>query len=367
MPHHDTAPGQQSSHPPISRWCAARFVAVFLALTLALLAAGRYAVNTRAMNWYLYQVARQTAFVLDVVGESGYVEMPNAYEGRAGAVRAELDAWRRGEEPTPGATGNAVAPLTAYEVWTHRAMKLAHDLRTERTYLAMTALAPHDTSGPPSARAARVREDYRRLEASMTRGSAVAARIAPKEVIDIADMVRPLVKTLENGAGADDATIARAEGLVATALAAQRAFLDERVRTMTAQVQEKLGPQVTFVARGGGDAARRFTFSLVPDCGALPSMSIYLAALIAFPAPFRKRLLGLAAGVPVLYAINLARLVCLATIGAYWREDPAVFEFAHQYVWQAVYVLIVVGVWLLWVELIVRPGTSWQTDPTSAA
>jgi archaeosortase B (VPXXXP-CTERM-specific) len=147
----------------------------------------------------------------------------------------------------------------------------------------------------------------------------------------------------------------------------QRSFLDDRVRNMTAQIQDKLGPQVTFVARDDAADPLRFTFSLVPDCGALPSMSIYLAALLAFPAGLRKRFLGLILGVPVLYVINLVRLVCLAMIGAWWRDDPDVFEFAHQYVWQSVYVLIVVGVWLLWVELIVRPGSSWRTNPTSAA
>ncbi len=81
-------------------------------------------------------------------------------------------------------------------------------------------------------------------------------------------------------------------------------------------------------------------------------------------ASWRKRSIGLLAGLPLLYIVNVVRLVCLAFIGAY-AENTEVFEFAHQYVWQTLYILIVVGVWLLWVELVVRPGAVWGKKQTS--
>lgn len=357
---------------PMSKWGAVRFVVTFLLLTAALLTAGRYAVNTSVMNWYLFQVARQTSAILSVVGTSSAVESPSAYEGRAAIMRAEMAAWRRGEDPEPGAKGDATAPLTAYEAWSHRALRVARDLERERSYYAMTGPAPQARSLPAEERVARLRADYDRLKASATRGDGPTATIVAaagvREFIEKGEqLIDALERNLASGGGAQDGTIGEIERYVEQVRLAQRDLLGERVSKVTAQIQDRLGPQVSFVARSRHTPPPQFTFSLVPDCGALPSMSIFLAALIAFPAPLRKRAIGFVVGVPILYSINLARLVCLAAIGAYWHEDPDVFEFAHQYVWQSIYVLIVVGVWLLWVELIVRPGTSCRTNPTSAA
>lgn len=349
-----------------SKWGATRFVVTFLVLTLLLLSAGRYAVNTRAMNWYLFQVARQTSLVLGLLGGSSFVEDPSAYRNRAGIMRAELEAWRRGEEPKRAGEDAVQIPLTAFEVWEHRALKLDRDLRVERKYLALTDAPKEPPTATHQERIAYLRETLNRLKASTARGENGGTVAAPG-VEQIIGNGERLVHLLELGEGPADVPIPEIEAQIGRGRELQRAFLDERVASLVTQIQDRLGPQVTFVANSSKEGPLRFTFSLVPDCGALPSMSIYLAALAAFPASLRKRLIGLAIGIPVLYLINIARLACLAVIGALWRSEPEVFEFAHQYVWQAVYVLIVVGVWLLWVELVVRPGTAWRTNPTSVA
>ena len=136
------------------------------------------------------------------------------------------------------------------------------------------------------------------------------------------------------------------------------------------QRQEKIGPLVRFVARKAdpesADPAKRhdvsFSFHLVADCGAIPSMAIFVCALLAFPAPWRKRLVGALIGVPLLYAINVIRLTCLAEIGA-WTNGGKWFEFAHEYVWQGIYLVFVVALWLAWAEFIVRPEWLQRTDP----
>ncbi|MCC6153383.1 MAG: exosortase/archaeosortase family protein [Candidatus Hydrogenedentes bacterium] len=367
----DTSP-QSPPEKPLSRWSAVRFVVVFLVLTVFLLSAGRYAVNTDAMNWYLFQVARQTAFVLKLIGDEGYVETPDAYEGRAAVMRAEMDAWRRGEDAPAVPSDTKATPLTAYEIWLHRALRHANDLGTETKYFRKTDEIPPIQNPSTDDYLAHVRSLIERLNASATRGEGpMATYVAAPGVKEVAEEAKKSLAVLDNSAAKDSLPVgpmlAETVSNLEHARVAQRDFLDERIRKVTAQIQEKLGPQVTFVARKQENPPLQFTFSLVPDCGALPSMSIFIAALIAFPAPMRKRALGLLIGVPILYVINLARLTCLAAIGAYWKQNPEVFEFAHQYVWQAIYVLIVVGVWLLWVELIVKPGKTWRTNPSSAA
>ena len=88
-------------------------------------------------------------------------------------------------------------------------------------------------------------------------------------------------------------------------------------------------------------------------------MSIFVAAIVAFPTRIWKRLLGLAGGVPILYSVNLGRLSMLAIIGAY-DDSPGQkwFTFIHEYVWQGVFIIFVVAVWLAWVEFVVGRRTA---------
>jgi len=96
-----------------------------------------------------------------------------------------------------------------------------------------------------------------------------------------------------------------------------------------------------------------FSFIIIPECGAIEIMAIFLAAVIAFPTTIRNRFWGAVVGVPLMYMVNIFRLTCLGVIGALDRSGKW-FNFAHEYVWQVVYIVFVVVVWLLWVEFVVR-------------
>jgi exosortase H (IPTLxxWG-CTERM-specific) len=101
------------------------------------------------------------------------------------------------------------------------------------------------------------------------------------------------------------------------------------------------------------DSSRFFTFIVVSECGAIEVMAIFFAAVLAFPAAWWKKLFGIVTGIPLMYAVNIFRLSVLAVVGAL-DTDGKWFKFAHEYVWQAVYIVFVVAVWLAWVEYIVR-------------
>ncbi|MCX6034245.1 MAG: archaeosortase/exosortase family protein, partial [Chloroflexi bacterium] len=87
--------------------------------------------------------------------------------------------------------------------------------------------------------------------------------------------------------------------------------------------------------------------------GPIPTMVIFVAAAVAFPTRWWKKLLAAALGVPFLYLVNALRLTVLAVIGA-WDHGGAVFKFTHEYIWQGIYIIFVVVVWLAWVELLAR-------------
>src|SRR6266568_2538520 len=61
--------------------------------------------------------------------------------------------------------------------------------------------------------------------------------------------------------------------------------------------------------------------------------------------------LVLAIGIVAVQALNIIRVISLFYLGQ-WSFDA--FDFAHQYVWQALIMLDVLIVWLLWVRTLPR-------------
>ena len=80
-------------------------------------------------------------------------------------------------------------------------------------------------------------------------------------------------------------------------------------------------------------------------CNGVEAMLILVAAVLAFPAGGRARAAGVAAGVIVLQAANLVRVVSLFWLGVHHRE---VFETFHTAVWQTALILVAVAVFILW-------------------
>ena len=74
---------------------------------------------------------------------------------------------------------------------------------------------------------------------------------------------------------------------------------------------------------------------------------VLFAAVIAFPSTWRHKLLGLALGFVAVQGLNVVRVISLFYLGQW---NTAVFNFAHEYLWQALIMLDVLIVWLLWVR-----------------
>lgn len=102
-------------------------------------------------------------------------------------------------------------------------------------------------------------------------------------------------------------------------------------------------------ARVAGDAIDgHFSMRIVLDCGALDAQALFAAAVLGFPAPWSRKLVGVAGGLAVIALANLARIVALYFIG--WRR-PAAFHLWHEEVLQLAIVLVAAAAfaaWALW-------------------
>ncbi|GIW41614.1 MAG: hypothetical protein KatS3mg076_2191 [Candidatus Binatia bacterium] len=88
-----------------------------------------------------------------------------------------------------------------------------------------------------------------------------------------------------------------------------------------------------------------FEVDVSPACsGAVPTI-IYLAAVLAYPASWRAKMLGAGIGVLVINGLNLLRVVALFLVGLYASRY---FHDTHVYVAQALVVGVAVATWLFW-------------------
>jgi exosortase H (IPTLxxWG-CTERM-specific) len=92
-----------------------------------------------------------------------------------------------------------------------------------------------------------------------------------------------------------------------------------------------------------------FAVTIEAGCNGVEAMLVLLAGILAFPAPWRLKLIGLGIGVVAIQALNLVRIVSLFYLGQ-WNAQW--FEWAHLYVWQALIMLDALIVWLLWIRAV---------------
>jgi len=113
------------------------------------------------------------------------------------------------------------------------------------------------------------------------------------------------------------------------------------------------------IFNGNGIHLARVDWEMVLECTAIGSMLVFAAFLLVFPSSFKAKGIGLAIGLPAIHLANLARLLAMA-----WVEEllPAYAIYFHDYLWQVVFLIGVVFLWLIWIDQVVqRAPTSGNT------
>ena len=95
------------------------------------------------------------------------------------------------------------------------------------------------------------------------------------------------------------------------------------------------------------DQASGFGVRIERGCNGVEAMIILFAALFAFPAPFKNKIIGFVVGFFAIQVLNLVRIVSLFYLGQ-WNQ--VAFEWFHLYLWQALIILDALVVWLIWLR-----------------
>lgn len=112
------------------------------------------------------------------------------------------------------------------------------------------------------------------------------------------------------------------------------------------------------------DTTSGFGVRIERGCNGVEALIILFAALFAFPAPLKNKLIGFAIGFFAIQGLNLVRIVSLFYMGQ-WNE--VAFEWFHLYLWQALIILDALVVWLIWLRTLPQAKARRALEAQQAA
>jgi exosortase H (IPTLxxWG-CTERM-specific) len=135
----------------------------------------------------------------------------------------------------------------------------------------------------------------------------------------------------------------------------------EALARISAGIATLFDSHVSVVGRVLQSRANGFAVSIEAGCNGIEAAIVLIAGMLAFPAPWKHRAIGILAGLVAVQALNVVRVISLYYLGQW---NAGAFEWAHLYVWQALIMLDALVVWLVWIRMIPR---EWSLVPARAS
>jgi len=108
----------------------------------------------------------------------------------------------------------------------------------------------------------------------------------------------------------------------------------------------------------------RNSVNIAHGCDAIEPIALFVAAVIAFPAPWRTKLPGLLIGTLVLTALNIVRIISLFYVGI-WK--PTWFNLMHEDVWQPAFIVLSLFFWVVWALWATKPAAKTHAAPPASS
>jgi len=109
------------------------------------------------------------------------------------------------------------------------------------------------------------------------------------------------------------------------------------------------GQQVTY--SGTSMSTSKFAIDIAEGCNGIYALSIVIAGIVAFPAPWRSKSIGLVLGIALIMVLNYIRILTLWYAGL---TGSFLFEAMHLYVWEFVIIALGAAFWYFWYEKFVK-------------
>jgi exosortase H (IPTLxxWG-CTERM-specific) len=96
----------------------------------------------------------------------------------------------------------------------------------------------------------------------------------------------------------------------------------------------------------------RFAVTIYNGCNGLITSLIFVSGVLAFPARWPAKIVGVIGGLLAIQIINLIRILSLFYIGIYL---PQFFNQSHIFIWQSLVILAGVTLWIIWAHRFAIP------------
>lgn len=91
----------------------------------------------------------------------------------------------------------------------------------------------------------------------------------------------------------------------------------------------------------------RIAIDITYKCTSIIQIVFFSAGVLAYSCKLSKKLLGLLIGIPLIFSINLVRIVSLFLIGVI--AFPF-FDFAHKVIGEVLMIIVTLLIWLFWLK-----------------
>lgn len=127
--------------------------------------------------------------------------------------------------------------------------------------------------------------------------------------------------------------------------ALQHLLIDRGVVVPAAWIARILTPTLGVYALGDRLRVPTGGINIVNGCDGMETLFLLVAGFVVAPLPRRARLSGIFAGVPVVYVLNLVRIL---TLFYAHRDDARLFDLLHGVVTPIAMVLAIVAFYYVW-------------------
>jgi len=114
---------------------------------------------------------------------------------------------------------------------------------------------------------------------------------------------------------------------------------------LTSKILEMLGIPSTY--QGSVIKLPSIALDVRFGCNGLEAVMIYAVAVIAFPSPWKKKLIGILGGFVVIQVINIIRIASLAYSAIRFKS---LFEYIHIYVTQGLMIAVSLGIFFVYLN-----------------
>lgn len=130
--------------------------------------------------------------------------------------------------------------------------------------------------------------------------------------------------------------------------------------TLSANIIDLFGGDAVAHGKVIYSVATGLAVSIERVCNGIEAVIILVSAMIAFPARWQHKLVGVVLGTLAIQALNLVRIISLYYLHQW---NSVWFEWFHSYIWQALIVLDALVMFLLWLRYLPRPPVQESAPP----